>query len=184
MDYPIIVRYRWSVEDLIQAYRYYFRHICRPVIRFALHFIFAIMTMGGVLALLHYCGILHYAKHHEVSPVMTFGFIVVGLYWFVFRRFDFRWTVRRRYAKRPDKDSEIEWQIAADKVSVRSCIAYSEFRWEAFIKVVRAPSGLMLYGLDQLFCYYLPRRGFVSDAEFEQAVELAKSKVPRFYRVT
>jgi hypothetical protein len=40
----------------------------------------------------------------------------------------------------------------------------------------------MLYSLEQLF-HYLPRRGFASDTEFERAVDLAKSKVRRFYRV-
>jgi hypothetical protein len=183
MDHSITVRYRWSVDDLIQAYRYHFRHICRPVVRLGLHFIFALLLLGGVLALFDYYGIIHYPKRPEGSPLLAVGFVAVGLYWFIFRRFDFRRTMRRRYAKRPDRDSEIEWEIAPEKVSVRSCIAYSETSWEGFVKAVLAPSALMLYHLDNLF-YYLPRRGFASHSEFEQAVALAKSKVPEFYRVT
>lgn len=41
----------------------------------------------------------------------------------------------------------------------------------------------MLYGVGGVFSY-LPRRGFASDGEFEQAIELAKSKVARFCTVS
>jgi hypothetical protein len=182
MEQPIIVKYRWSAEDLIQGYRYYWRHICRPIVRIGLHFIIAIFAITGVLALLHYYGILHYANHRESSPILPIGLIVVGFYWFILRRFDFRWTIRRRYAKRPDKDTDMEWEMAPGNISVRSCLSYSEFSWKMLVKTVRTPSGLMLYTLEHHFVY-LPRRGFAGEAEFEKAVALAKSQVPRFYTV-
>jgi hypothetical protein len=129
------------------------------------------------------CGILEYFKGNETLLALPVGFIIVGVYWFAIRPFERRWTIRRKYAKRPDKDIEIEWEIAPDKISQRSSLGHSESSWEALVKTVRTPSGLMLYSLDQVF-HYLPRRGFASDTEFEQVVELAKSKVRRFYSVT
>jgi hypothetical protein len=184
MDQPIIVRFRWSVDDLIEGYRCYFRHTCRPIIRVGLHFIVAILSIGGILALLHYYGVLHYAGYQLNSPLIPIGFVVVGFYWFIVRRFDFRRTLRRRYAKRPDRDSEIEWQITPDKLSTRDRVAYSEFSWEALAKIVRTPSGLMFYYFFGPVWSYLPRRGFTNNAEFEQLVDLAKSKVRKFYNVT
>ncbi len=91
--------------------------------------------------------------------------------------------VSRQFVKRPDKDMEIEWEIAPDKLVVRSPIGNSDLSWKAFVKIVRTPSGLMLYSLEGLF-HYLPRRGFASDADFEQVAELAKSKLQRFCHVT
>jgi hypothetical protein len=173
MEQPITVSFRWSADDYIQSYRYYFRHICRPTIRIGLHFIFALMLLGGVLGCF---------KERGSSLVLPGAFVIVGVYWFVFRGYDLRWTLRRRYAKRPDKESQIEWQITPEKLSTRSRLGYAEFSWEALVKVVRTPSGIVLYPLDQLW-YYLPRRGFTGDADFERAAALAKSKVQRFYHV-
>lgn len=133
MDSPIIVRYRWSADDMIEAYRYNWRQICRPTIRFGLHCMIAFTMFGSFLALLHYFGILHYAKCRDESPWFPLGLLGVGLYWFFLRGLDFRWTIRRRYAKRPDRDIEMEWEITPETVSSRSCLHRSESRWELFI---------------------------------------------------
>ena len=68
MESLISVNYRWSVEDVIESYRYHFRHICRPLIRICLHFIFALMAVGGVLALLNYYSILNYVRIRKTHP--------------------------------------------------------------------------------------------------------------------
>jgi hypothetical protein len=176
MEQPITAKYCWSAEDFVQANRYHLRHLFHPLTRFGLHVLFAILFLAGI------GGLLTYPKPNGTSLSVQIGCMIAGLYWFVVRRFDFRWTMRHRYAKRPDRDSEMEWAIGPDMIAVRWCLGYSEFKWEAICKVVRTPGALMLYPLDQLFCY-LPSHGFSSDAEFEQVVELAKSKVARFYRV-
>jgi hypothetical protein len=173
MDQPIVVKYRWSADDLIQAYRYHWRQSCRPIFRFGLHFLFAMSLLGGAIGCFEESG---------GSLVFPIACVLVGIYWFAIRPFGRRWIVRRQYAKRHDKDIEMAWVIAPDNISVQSCIGHLEFSWEAVVKVLRTPSGLMLYSLEQLF-HYLPRRGFASDTEFERAVDLAKSKVRRFYRV-
>ena len=177
MDQSIIVKYRWSSDDMIQCYRYQLRHIFRPVVRFGLHCVFAILLLGGV------GGLLTYPKPNGTSVAVQAGCIIASVYWFAFRPFHFRWTVRRQFAKRPDKDSEMEWQIAPDMISIRSSRVYCELNWEALVKIVQAPSGLLLFSLEQVY-HYLPRRGFASETEFEQVAELAKSRVQRFFHVT
>jgi hypothetical protein len=176
MEQLITAKYRWSVEDFVQANRYHLRHLFHPLTRFSLHVFFAILFLAGI------GGLLTYPKPNVTSLAVQSGCIVAGLYWFVFRRFDFRSAMRRRYAKRPDKDSEVEWEIGPDKLAVRWCLGYSEFKWEAILQVVRTPGAVLLYPLDLCF-YYLPRHGFSSNAEFEQVVELAKGRGVKLYRM-
>lgn len=171
MEQPVTIKYRWTAEELLQAQRFHFRHTCRPVIRFALHVIFALMILAGY-------GWIHGGKSLSVG----IGFIVAGVYWFAIRPFDRRWTVRRQFAKRPDKDLEIEWQITSDKLSAKSTAHASETTWQMIGKVVRAPTGLLLYSNDQMF-HWLPRHGFGGDGEFERLAEIARSKVQRFHTV-
>ena len=90
--------------------------------------------------------------------------------------------IRWQFSKRPDRDLELEWQIAADKIRTRSDLGQSEFGWPTFAKMVRTPSGIMFYPTDQIF-HWLPRRGFASDADFDRVVELARSKIQRHYDV-
>ncbi len=183
MEPPIIVEYRGSAEDLIQGYRYYFRQMCRPIFRVCLHFIFALIAIGGFIGVLQYCDILFDPKDGVSSPIAPIGCVIVGLYWFILRGFDFRWTIRRRYAQRPDRDMNVVWKITQDKIVVQNCLGHSEFIWKAVIKAVRTPSGLMLYGLENMW-WYLPLRGFANEADFEKVVALAKSQVPKFCSVT
>lgn len=176
MEQPVVIRFRWTVDDLLQAYRYHFRHRCRPAFRFGLHFLFGVLLIGGIL-------MLTTAGPKGKAPLpVSLGFVAVGIYWFAFRSLDRRWSVRRLFNKRPDRDVELEWRVAADKIRTQSTLGQSEVEWQAFTKVLRTPDGVMLYPNDQIY-HWLPRRGFASDAEFERFVLLAKSKVPAYYDV-
>jgi len=110
------------------------------------------------------------------------GFLLVGIYWFAVRPFERRWWTRRQFSKRPDRDIEVEWQVASDKIFARTALAQTEITWQAFTKMVRTPTGVMLYPNDQMY-HWLPRHGFASDAEFERFVEIAKSRIQRHYDV-
>jgi hypothetical protein len=172
MEQPIVIRFRWTADELLRAYGYHFRHTCRPVFRFALHFIFALMILAGY-------GLI---RKGDATIALGIAFLAGGIYWFVFRRFERRWMVRRQFRKRPDRDIELEWQIADDKIRTQSSLGQSEFGWQTFAKMVRTPTGVMLYPIDQMF-HWLPRAGFASDADFERCLALAKSKIERHYDV-
>lgn len=171
MDQPVIVKYRWTDEELIQSYRYHFRHLCRPAFRLGLNLIFAFNVLAG-------CILIPPGR----SPFLGIVLLVSGLYWFAILPFERPWTIRRRFAKRPDKNLELEWQITPERLAVRSTAHSSDFTWQLIAKVVRTPLGILLYPNDQIF-HWLPRHGFASDAEFERLAEIAKSKVQRFYDV-
>ena len=172
MEQPIVIHFRWTADELLRAYGYHFRHTCRPAFRFALHFIFALMILAGY-------GLI---RKGDATIVLGIGLIAGGVYWFLFRRFERRWMVRRQFRKRPDRDIELEWQITADKIRAQSSLGQSEFSWQTFAKMVRTPTGIMLYPIDQMF-HWLPRTGFTSDADFERCVALAKCKIERHFDV-
>jgi hypothetical protein len=174
MEQPIIIRYRWTADALLEAHRYHFRQSCRPVFRFSLYLIFALMLVAGASGIW---------KGGGDSMPISIALLAGGIYFLAIRPFEQRWVIRRRFNKRPDRDMEIEWQVAADKILTQNGHGHSEFSWQVFTKMVRTPKGVLLYPTDQIF-HWLPRLGFASDAEFERFVELAKIKVQRQYDVT
>ena len=176
MEQPIAIRFRWTADDLVQAYRYHFRHTCRPVFRWLLHFLFGVVLVGGVAM------IFSSGPNGKAPWPISFGFLAVGVYYFAVRPFERRWMIRREFAKRPDKDSEVEWQADGDKVLARSILWHAEMSWQAFTKLVRTPTGIMLYLTERQY-NWIPRQAFASDAEYERFIDLAKSKIQDFYHV-
>ena len=237
MEQPVVIRFRWIDDDLIQASRYHFRHICRPVFRMGLNFLFAIILIGGVLML------VSSGPSGKAPLPVSLLFLFTGIYWFAVLPFDRRRAVRRQFSKRPDRNIDLEWQIADDKIRTQSILGHSEVVWQleinfevrqnmfrisnslqgrrhfcfdanpyaigrrglrrnrnvwavtsselshfelestqSFTKILRTPSGVLLYPIDQIYCW-LPRRGFTSDSEFERFIELARGKIQRYYDV-
>ena len=174
MEQSVTINYRWTFEEFLQAYRYHFRHTCRPMFRFGLHFIFGLVLLAGIV------GLVRGGDGFSAVPI---AFVVVGMYWFTLRPYERRWILRRQFAKQPAKDTPIEWQFAPDKIAAKSGLGHGEYLWQAFTKVVRTPTGLMLYSTDQIY-HWLPRHAFVSDADYERVIELLKSKIQSFYDVS
>ena len=178
LENTLTLRYRWTVDDLLEAHRYHFRHTCRPALRLALNGLFLMALIGGAIDLLQ--------DGDGVAQCLSLASVCIGVYGlvygFVLGPFERRWMIRRRFATRPDRDQEIEWQIAPEGIRIGSSIGRSECGWQAFSKVVRTPKGLMFYPNDQVF-HWVPRRVFSDDAEFDAVAELAKAKASKFFVV-
>jgi hypothetical protein len=173
MEQSVTIKYCWTADELLMAYRYHFRHTCRPVFRFGLHTIFALMLVAGIAGII---------KGGDRFLATSIALVAAGIYWFAVRPFERRWMIRRQFAKRPDKNIELEWHVTSDQIQTRNCLGHSEFSWQAITKLVQAPTGIMLYPNDQIF-HWLPRHGFASDADFKEFIDLAKTKVQRHYNV-
>lgn len=172
MEPSVVARFRWTADELLQAYEYHDRHTCRPPFRVALHCTIILISLMG-------CSLI-YTRTSIVSGTIC---VAIGVYWFALRRFIRRWMVRRQFRKRPDRDVELEWQFSCPKICVQSRLGQSELIWEIFGKVVRTPSGFMLYPNDQMF-HWLPRHGFASDAEYEKCIALVREKIVNDFEVT
>ena len=176
MEQPIIIRYRWTADDLYDASCYHFRHRCRPVFRLGLHFLFGVLIVGAVFMF------IEEYRTGDGTFMPAIALLTVGVYWFAFRPFHVRWMVRRRFRKRPDRDIEIEWRATDDQMELRCTLAHSEVAWPLFTKMVWTSRGVMLYPNEDVY-HWLPRRGFESDSEYGRFLNLAKSKIPRYYNV-
>ncbi len=97
MEQPVTIRFRWTADELLQGYRYHFRHTCRPVFRFGLNAIFVFGVVAGVLML------TVPGADDKARLTLSIGCLIAGIYWFVVRPFERRWIVRRRFRKRPDR---------------------------------------------------------------------------------
>jgi len=168
MEEPIIIRYRWTAEELLRATRYFWRHMFSPRMRIILFCWAALLT-----AVSFWVGL---------SPVTSWLFLVVLFYVFFVSDLTLGWSVRRRFKQRPDRDMEIEWRVTGEKLRVHSKHSDSEVAWEAFAKGVIAPDGVLLYPNNQIF-HWLPREGFASDSDFDKFVTLARSKLAKFHEV-
>ena len=176
MEQKVVIKYRWTVDEVQQAHHYHFRHTCRPLFRVGLHCSFVFVLLGGVLML------VTSGSSGKAPLSISLGFVAAGSYWFVLRPFDRRWRIRRQFEKRPDRDLEIEWEVSDDRIIARSELGQSEIAWRAFAKVVFTPSGVMLYPNDQLY-QWVPRHGFAGAGDFERFAALARIKIPRHYEV-
>lgn len=97
--------------------------------------------------------------------VIPIGFIVAGIYFYIIRPFEVRWRIRREFAKRPDSNIDVQWNVTPEGISTATSLGSSEFQWIALAKVVQTPDGFLFYQNEQIF-HFLPRRGFRGKADF------------------
>jgi uncharacterized paraquat-inducible protein A len=134
MKDAITVKYRWTSKELEAAQDYHFRHSVRRTFRVALYLI-AILMLMLVTSII--------GTINKLSPLYPM-IGLVGLCWLALRRIERRWTFKRQFKRRPDKDQEVEWQITLDRILAHAPIARSDFTWDAVFKVVRTPEGYLM----------------------------------------
>ena len=171
MPEPVKVSFRWTADDLMLAKKLHWRHICGPAYRRSPH-LFSALIAGVSIYSLVVAGI---------SPIPII-FLVSLLYLYIGRPYERRWSIRRAFAKRPDKNADIEWLISVDKLCITSNRSRSELLWTAFAKVIRTRDGFLFYPIDQIF-HFLPKRGFQNEADFERLTQLAKEQAQKFVQM-
>jgi|SRR5882724_307231 len=170
MVQPIIIRYRWTADDWLTSQHYHFHDICRPIYRFGLNFISAMIFLGG-------CGYLA-----SGSVFIGICFFIISIYWFFIRKFEFRRAAYRRFGKPSNSNVEMEWEITSEQVIMRNSVSYREDAWRMFKRMAVTPKGVLLY-YHTLTFIWLPLHGFSSEADFERFLEFAKRKISKIYRV-
>jgi len=80
------------------------------------------------------------------------------------------------YAKKPDRDLLVTYEISEERISCKSDVASSDLTWRTILKALRTADGFLLYvGDTQL--HWLPIRGFRDPVEVDRLAGLAKEKV-------
>jgi hypothetical protein len=168
MAEPVKVTFLWSVDDVLTARRWHWRHICRPSYRRAVY-----MFPAFIAGLSIYSLIVAGPSWHAIS------FLVILFYLYVGRRYEQRWLLRRKFKNHPDNHAEVEWLISPDKVRFNNPQSQSESLWTAFAEIVQTRDGFLFCRTGKIF-HFLPRRGFQSDSDFQYLSQLAKVHCKKF----
>lgn len=170
MAEPIKVSFQWTMDELLKAQRWHWRQQIRPLFR-ALFWILVIlpgiMCVGFILKELY--------ADAALTAAIVFYFVAIFKIWRP-------WYLRRQFAKRPDRNTTMEWLIDADKIRAGSGLGHSELTWKLIIKVVQTPAGFLFYYQPQYFSW-LPREGFTGEADVGRLSEMAKANAAKFRQV-
>lgn len=87
-----------------------------------------------------------------------------------------RRSVRKAYAKKPDKDLVMTYEFSGERLCGKSDIASFDLVWRAIRTVLRTADGFLLYVTDNQI-HWLPVRAFRETDDLERFAQLAKAKV-------
>jgi YcxB-like protein len=168
MKETITVRFRWTAEELIAATRAHLRSHYSLHKRICFWLCGPLMFLGGLSAVIS-----------SRPNLMGLFALVVGATLLLFFPLILPRMLRRQFAQRPDRDSEVEWRINDENLAARGIHGNSEFTWSALSKVVQTKRGFLLYPTPQIF-HWLPRHGFSNDTDFENLSQLARQHASKF----
>ena len=90
-----------------------------------------------------------------------------------------RRVVLKAYAKKPDRDLVITYQVSGEGLSCKSDVASSDMLWRVVARVLRTADGFLLYVSDTQV-HWLPVGGFQDSADLDRFAALARSKVESY----
>lgn len=176
MPEEILVRYRWTLAELTTASRWHLRQMPRVS---GVHFV--CWGLAGA------CGVLAVLAYRRSDNFYLVGWLLLGAIYFLgllsFRRWLTLRRMRRNHARSTGQDAEIEWCVGENKLRIKTPHGSSEINWTAFNKAVQTTDGVLLYSQPIVF-HWLPKAGFVSEAEYEQVARWVYGNVPNFRHIT
>jgi hypothetical protein len=87
-----------------------------------------------------------------------------------------RRAILKAYAKRPDRDMVLNYEMSEEGLSSRNDVASTDLQWRAIVKAVRTVDGFLLY-ISDMQIHWLPVRGFQDAADVNRFADLSKRKV-------
>ncbi len=182
MEQPVELRYVWTAEELFAATRWHYRQLVRPALRWCIHLLAGLVMILGLLLMLIVLNPIVPCDCHPAGEIIAAVAIGVGLAWFVLPKPYLRWCVRREFARFPEQHHAIEFRISRERIAHTTRVSEGSTTWDAYVKVVESPEGLLLYMTRYLFKWF-PRRWFANDGEFEKVARMAREKVPCFQQL-
>jgi hypothetical protein len=168
MNNSVEVRFRWTADELIKATR---AHLCA---RYSLTTRVLFFCLASALFLFG----VYTLTHSGPDPLGITSAVVGAVFLLMFPVLLPR-RLRRDFAKRPDRNSDVAWTIRDTGLANKTTLGDSNVTWSAFVKVVQTGDGFLLYPVSQIF-HWLPRHGFVNDADYQRAAELARAHATLF----
>src|SRR5438046_2939913 len=107
MEQPITIRFKSTLQDALDLQPYHSRIAVQPALRIGLYLVSGLLLLFGAYGLFRGIG----------SATIV---LIAGLYYPALRPLERRWRIERAYAKDPDKDLEVEWQISTQTLKVKT----------------------------------------------------------------
>ncbi|SRR6266404_5035008 len=174
MERPIIkISYRWSEGEMLLLNRIHMRNSAqgRKLTRGFKSTGIIFLVMGTIA----FCSI---GATPEKLRALCFGFglvlLGVALLWGM--PYLNRTAVLKMYAKKPDKDLVMTYEVSDDGISCKSDVASSEMLWRVIVRGLRAKEGFLLY-ISDIQTHWLPIHGFQDATDVSRFADLTKAKV-------
>ncbi len=172
MENTVNAEYIWTSDEYLTAYKYHWRSNFRTFFRWALHII-AVLAMIGA-------GAKIYSHGFSILGVLL---LLGGFYWLFIRRFDVAWTIKRKFKKRPDRDKKVEVSFSDTVIRIKiEGIGKSDLEWNAFVKAIHSPKGMLLYPNEGIF-NWVPFTGFQSEEDTKTFIRLTQEKIGTYKKV-
>ena len=118
-----------------------------------------------------------------VTPSWSATLLLIGsVYVLWLRKYDLRWTLRRKYRRLKGIENEREWTFTEDRIVVKSDDGESSLGWSSLVKWVETPRGFLVYPQEDIYLWF-PFSAFDSDNDVSALRNLAKRRIERFERV-
>lgn len=168
MNHEIIASYVWTVNELIKSRENHQRDQCRPVFPGGIIFLSIMAILSGWA---YYLG--------KGLSVFTFLFPLIGIYFLFLRKYDVRWTLRRHFKKRPDRDAHVIWTLNEDSFHIKTGESESKHNWSQITKIRKASDGFLLYLNEVMYCW-LSAAAFRNEDDLARAEDLLRRKAKEF----
>jgi hypothetical protein len=162
-------KYRWTRLELQRAMQHHYRlKLRREVLLLAQVFSVILLIFIAIVVL----GWLLLEGSRSAPPWSLIFVIVFCFYWLGFDRLN-AWRAGRGFEKRPDANTEIEWEFSSDKITTVTALGKGDLSWKYFPKVIETNDGFLFYPLKNLF-HWIPVTAFASADCIEQLRNLIR----------
>ena len=176
MDTPINISYRWSASEILLLYRLHMQ--CSPQGRKLNRSFRSTGIIFLCMGTIAFCGI-GLTPQKPRAFLFGLGLILAAAALLVGVPRLLRNAALKMYAKKPDKDLVITYQISEERLSCKSDVASSEMTWRTILRVLRTKDGFLLYFSD-IQIHWLPIHGFLNPADVDRFADLARAKVGEY----
>ena len=163
----VTVRFRWTIDEYVRAYRFHRGLQVRPLLRWTV--VVMAVSIGGICI-----WSLYVAGFSWPSALLFLGCVyLLGL-----RQLDQDWAVRRKYRRLRNFDQLKEWTFSDDRIAVNSEDGAGHFVWSSITKWIETPLGFLIYPQEDI-CFWIPLDAFESDNDVDVLREMARKKVAK-----
>ena len=176
METSIKISYQWNADEMLLVNRLHMRY--SPQLR---KLNFSSRSGGVIFIFLGFVCLCVMGATTEKWRAATYGcgLVLVGVALLTGLPFFMRRVLLKAYAKKPDRDMVVTYQISGERLLSKSDVASSDMLWRVVARVLRTPDGFLLYVSDTQV-HWLPVRGFQDPADADRFAALARSKVESY----